>query len=185
MVRSLRWLGLFLLVLSLVAGSAGTAMAQGNVTVRLEPVGGSNVRGTATPTAEGNGTRVRLDLAGLAAGSAGQATLHAGTCAAPSASSAVLATLTANARGAATASGQVLFRGTAPVAMTEIADGDHNIAVAGANGVVACGQIAQAGNLLPATGTTTPWLLAGLLLGAALLAMGGGLRLQPKWRRYR
>ncbi len=185
MGRSLRWLGWFLVASFLVAGSAGPAMAQGNVAVRLEPVGGSNVRGVATLTAEGNGTRVRLDLAGLAAGSAARATLHAGTCAAPSASSAALATLTANAEGAATASGRVLFQGTMPVALTEIADGDHNIAVAGANGVVACGQIGHAGNLLPATGATTPWLLTGLLLGAALLAAGGGLRLQPRWRRYR
>jgi hypothetical protein len=98
--------------------------------------------------------------------------------------------LTASGRGAATASGQVLFRGTMPVALSEIADGDHHIAIAGPNGVVACGQIARLGgavvsNRLPATGATTSWLLAGLALGLALLAAGGGLRLQPTWRRYR
>ncbi len=153
------------------------------VALLLESAGGSNVSGNALLTAEGAGTRVTLDVVGLAPGTSATATLHGGTCATPGASAATLPALTANESGTATATGLILFRGTENVALTEIADGDHNIAVAGPSGIVACGQIPRltasaADNTLPATGAATPWLLAGLLLSAGLLAVGGGLRLQ-------
>lgn len=180
MMRSLRWLGASLLLLFLAVASTGLALAQTSVTVQLEPVGGSNVRGTATLTAEGNGTRVSLDIAGLAPSTTAQASMHAGTCAAPGASAAELPELTAGANG------QILFRGTESVALATMADGQHIIAIGGPNGTLACGVIpsregssADAG--LPAAGIATMWPLAGLLLAAALLAIIGGLWIQT-WR---
>ena len=83
----------------------------------------------------------------------------------------------------ATATRLIRLRGTENIALTEIADGDHTIAVAGPNGIVACGQIPRlrataVSNRLPAIGSATLELLAGLLLSAGLLAVGGGLPLQ-------
>ena len=186
MMRSLRWLGASLLLLFLVVASTGLALAQTSVTVQLEPIGGSNVSGTATLTAEGNGTRVSLDIAGLAPSTTAQATMHAGTCAAPGASAAELPDLTADANGRATANGQILFRGTESVALATMADGQHIIAVGDPNGTLACGVIASregssADAGLPAAGIATMWPAVGLLLGAALLAIIGGLWIQT-WR---
>ena len=180
MLRLLRWLGPTLVMLFLVVGSTGQAVAQTTIAVRLDPVGDSNVSGMATLTAEGEGTRVSLDVAGLAPGTQAHATMQAGTCASPGASAATLPSLTADANGKATASGPILFRGTMPVALTGIADGAHSIAVAGPSGVVACGLITRLGasaasDGLPATGASRPWLPAGLLLGAGLLVAGGGV----------
>ena len=185
MTRLLRRLAACLLVMALVVASTGLAVAQGSVTVRLDPAGGSNVSGTATLTAEGQGTRVNLEVTGLAAGTDARTTLHAGTCATPGASAAALPALTAGANGQATASGMILFRGTENVALADIADGAHIIAVAGPDGTVACGQVpslggAAGGSRLPATGAATPGLLAALLAGAGLLAAGGGLWLRRR-----
>ena len=182
MDRLLQWLGMCWLAASLALASVGLAAAQSSVVVRLEPAGASNVSGTATLTAVGAGTQVTLQIAGLAPGSTANASMHAGTCATPSASAAALPALTAGAKGEAAASGPILFRGSEQVALADIADGAHNITVSGPNGVIACGVIPSlatgADNNLPATGSSTPWLLAGLLLSAGLLAIAGGLWLQ-------
>ncbi|HZG68693.1 MAG TPA: hypothetical protein VEZ12_18250, partial [Herpetosiphonaceae bacterium] len=66
------------------------------VAVLLEAAGGSTMSGTALLMTEGAGTRVRLDVGGLAPGTSATATLHAGTCATPGASAAPLPALTAN-----------------------------------------------------------------------------------------
>ena len=140
-----RLLGLALLGLALALLGADLAKAESAVTVLLAGVGGSNVSGAATLTPDGNGTQVGLKVSGLTPGSRAQVALHAGTCAMPSASAAQLPTLTADTNGNATAAGPVLFRGTENVSLATLTDGDHIIAVAGPNGVVACGVIRTTG----------------------------------------
>lgn len=119
----LRLPGTSLIVLVLVL-LPGLVMAQETVTVQLDPVGDSQVSGTATLTAAGDGTDVALDITGLAPGTDAQATMQAGTCATPSASFATLPALEADAAGRATATGSVLFRGTENVALATMADSE-------------------------------------------------------------
>ena len=145
---------LIILVLLLLPG---TVVGQEAVTVWLEPVGGSGVSGTATLTAVGDGTRVTLEIAGLAAGADARATLHAGTCEMPSASFTPLPDLKAETTGRASATGPVLFRGTEAIALATIADGERIITIQVGGQLVACGVIprqttASAPATLPETG---------------------------------
>ncbi len=150
--------------------SVGPCSPSPQVAILLRATVGSTVSGNALLMAEGAGTRVRLDVAGLAPGTGATATLHAGTCAMPGASAALLPALTANESGTATATGLILFRGTESVALTDIADGDHLVAIAGPSGIVACGQIpplkAAGPGTLPSTGEAP--------VPAALPNTGGG-----------
>lgn len=109
LTTSLRLGGVLLVMLTLLLWS-DVGMAQGAVTVQLEPVGGSGVRGTAILTAAGEGTSVSFDVQGLPPGTSARATMQVSTCAMPSASFAALPDLTADAAGKATATGAVLFR---------------------------------------------------------------------------
>jgi LPXTG-motif cell wall-anchored protein len=161
-------------------------MAQEAVTVQLDPVGGSGISGTATLTAEGEGTKVELDIQGLAPGEAARASMHANTCAMPSASFAALPDLQADATGMATATGSVLFRGTDSVPLATMADGEHVIIIQTGQ-VVACGVIPKLASAsvppaLPATGSATPWLTAASVSILGLCALSAGIFLRQRSR---
>jgi hypothetical protein len=178
----LTWLSLFWISLAILALvlAPGMLMAQEAVAVQLDPAGESGVSGTATLTAAGEGTEVALDIQGLAPGANARATMQAGTCDMPSASFATLPDLQADASGRATATGSILFRGTEPVALETMADGEHIIAVQ-TDQVVACGVIpALAPPTLPATGGVpfSPLAAAAGVLGVCALAAGLFLRQQ-------
>jgi hypothetical protein len=190
-LRQLTWLslpGISLVVLALLL-VPGVLMAQEAVTVQLDPVGESGVSGTATLSAAGDGTDVALDIQSLAPGADARATMHANTCDMPSASFAALPDLKADATGRATATGSVLFRGTEPVALETMADGEHIIAIQTGQ-VVACGVIptpttASAPPALPGTGGAPFSLLAATAgaLGFCALAAGLFLRKRSQPRR--
>jgi hypothetical protein len=190
-VRQLLWLrlpGISLVVLALLL-LPGMVMAQEEVMVRLEPVGGSGVSGTATLTAAGDGTLVALDVEGLAPGTAARGTMQAGTCAMPSASFAALPELKADAAGRATASGLVLFHGTENVALATMADGEHIIAIHTGQ-VVACGVIpklasASAPPSLPVTGSAAFSLIAATAGVLGFCALSAGLFLRRRSRPAR
>lgn len=183
-LRQLTWLHLFgiaLVVLGLLLWP-GLGLAQEAVTVRLDPVGGSGVSGTATLTAAGEGTTVELEVEGLAPGTAAQAAMQANTCAMPSASFAALPELQADATGRAMATGSVLFRGTENVALATMADGEHIITIQ-AGQVVACGVIPAAASVstpstLPGTDGAVAWLMPAAMgiLGLCVLSAGLFLR---------
>jgi hypothetical protein len=171
-------LGISLFVLALLF-LPDKGMAQEAITVRLDPVGESGVSGTATLVAAGDGTKVALDVQGLAPGADARATMHANTCAMPSASFAALPDLKADATGRATATGSVLFRGTEAVALATMADGEHVVAIQAAR-VVACGVIpklasASAPPTLPATGDAAFPLIAATVVILGLCALSAGL----------
>lgn len=164
--------------------STGVALAESTFTVPFSPVAGSGVEGSAVLTAAGEGTDISLDITGLTPGAPASATLHAGTCDAPSASFAALPDLTADASGRATAEGQVLFRGTESVALASIADGQHVMFISQSGKQVACAWVPQV-ETEPASSVGMPrtggldllLVLSGLsLLGAIFL--GGGLALR-------
>ncbi len=141
-LRQLTWLRLLRISLVVLAVPVlpGIVTAQEAVTVRLDPVGGSGVSGTATLSAAGDGTRVALDIKGLAPGAEARGSMRAGTCAWSGASFATLPDLKADADGRARATGSVLFHGTENVALETMADGEHIIGIqAGQFG--ACGVI--------------------------------------------
>ena len=171
------WLKMALVLVILAVLSTEQVVAQGTTTVLLKPIAGSNVQGTALLTAAGDGTQVQLKVDGLPPGSPVRAMLQGGTCAAPGLSAAPLPALDADATGVATVSGPILFRGTEPVALSGLTDGEHIITVMGENGLLACGLITRFGATadtgVSATRGITPWLLTVLLLAAAVLAVGG------------
>jgi hypothetical protein len=159
-------------------------LAQQAVTVRLDPVGGSAVSGTATLTAAGDGTNVALDIEGLAPNAGARATMHAGTCALPSASFAGLPNLKADATGRAMATGPVLFHGTENIALATMADGEHIITIQ-TEQVVACGVIprlasAPAPPVLPGTGGAASGSVAATACVLGFCALVAGLFL---WQR--
>lgn len=174
-----------LLVLTLVLLPV-VARAQETVTVQMQPVDGSAVSGTAVLTAAGDATEVELEVAGLPAGAAAQATIQAGTCTMPSASFATLPVLEADASGNATATGRVLFRGTEDVALSTMADGEHIVAIQSEGAVVACGVIpmltsgSSAPATLPTTGGATLWLTALAAGTLGLSALYAGLLLRRR-----
>ena len=177
----LRLVGIALVGLALLLWP-GRGLAQEVVTVRLGPVGGSGVSGTAMLTAVGEGTQVELDIQGLAPGTTARATMQANTCAMPSASFAALPDLAADAAGRATATGSVLFRGTEDVALATMADGAHVITIQ-AGQTVACGVIpaltsASTPPALPATGGTAIWLMPATVGLLGLCALSAGLFLR-------
>ena len=168
------------LLAALLLGLAGPARAQQSLTVSIEPLAGSTVRGSAVLVSEAGGARVSLELAGLRPGASYPARLQAGSCAQPSASFASLPTLAADAGGRAAGSALVLFRGSQPVPLATLADGEHVILLSLADSAVACGPIprltagppAQLPTRLPATGQPEPDPQPALLglLGLLLLA---------------
>jgi hypothetical protein len=190
-VQQLLWLRLpeiSLVVLALLL-LPGMIMAQEEVVVRLEPVDGSGVSGTATLTAAGDGTHVRLDITGLAPGAAARGTMQAGTCAMPSASFAALPDLKADATDRATATGSVLFHGTENVALATMADGEHIIAIHTVQ-VVACGVIpklasASAPPTLPVVGSAAFSLIAAIAGVLGFCAFSAGLFLRRRSRPAR
>jgi hypothetical protein len=173
------WVSLIILALLLWPGKG---IAQASVTVKLDPVGGSGVSGTATLTAMGEGTQVELDIQGLAPGTTARATMQANTCAMPSASFATLPDLTAAATGRATATGSVLFRGTDDVALETMADGAHILTIQ-VGDMAACGVIPALASIppaLPATGGAAIWLLPVIVSGLGLCALSAGLFLRRR-----
>ncbi len=176
-IPSLRRVAMPLLGLALVLLVAGPVLAQEPVRVRLDPAGSSGVSGTATLTATNGGTSATLEIAGLPAGAASSAQLHAGTCAQPSASFASMPSVTADSNGRGTATGPVRFRGDQDVPLQTFVDGDHVIVVTGLGRVLACGSIPRVA-LLPTTGEPGLLLAAGLLGALGLFALGGGLLLR-------
>ena len=174
-----------LLVAATLMFSTGTALAQSTFSVPFSQVGGSGIEGSAVLTAAGEGTDVSLDITGLASGSTATAALHAGTCTAPSASFAELPDLTADASGRATAGGKVLFRGADPVALHDIADGEHIIAISQSGKMVSCAwipvaeQIGPAG--MPRTGGGGLLLMVAALGLVGVVILGGGLALQRQY----
>ncbi|CAA9212166.1 MAG: hypothetical protein AVDCRST_MAG77-14 [uncultured Chloroflexi bacterium] len=125
--------------------SAGQQLTAG---VRLDPLGGSGVSGAVTLVALPDGeTRFELQLDGLTPGAEYGVHVLAGTPAQPSGSFTQLTAAGGDAAGRANASGRVRFRGNGPVALLDIASGDHFIAVVGmfrttgAAGMVAAGAI--------------------------------------------
>ncbi|MDQ5825950.1 MAG: hypothetical protein M3441_17280 [Chloroflexota bacterium] len=162
--------------------TTGVALAENTFTVPFSALGNSGVEGSAVLTAAGEGTDISLDITGLTPGASASATLHAGTCEAPSASLATLPALTADASGKATASGQVLFRGTEGVALAAIADGEHVMFISQAGQTVACAWIPEVETVptvgMPRTGGADLLLaLAGLSL-VGIVALGSGLVLR-------
>lgn len=162
----------------------GVSLAQESVTVKLDPMGGSGVSGTATLTGVGEETQVVVDVQGLAPGATARATMQANTCTMPSASFATLPDLTTDATGRATATGSILFRGTEHVALATMADGAHIITVQ-TDQVVACGVIpalasASAPSGLPGTGGETFWLMPVMMVILGLCILSAGLFL---WHR--
>jgi len=137
-------LALSTMVLFLVVAQLTVAATQRTITLRLQPVAGSDVGGRATLTSVGGGTKVTLEVRGLAPGSTARASVHAGTLARPSASAAFLPLLKASIEGKARGAGRVLFRGKDDVRLSVLADGEHIILVTTAQGrVVAYGRIAR------------------------------------------
>jgi hypothetical protein len=126
-------------VIALVLVAAAIA-ANPTETIKLEPVGGAAVRGTATLGARGSGTHAVLAIRGLAANGTVRALLHAGTCRRPSASFASIGSASANAGGVARWGSAIRFR-TDPVSWTSVADGAHVVAIVSGAKVVACGVI--------------------------------------------
>ncbi len=178
--RRLTWLRR-LVIVSLVAAVLllpAATLAQAAVTVQIEPLTGSGVRGTAILTTAGEGTSVVLDVEGLAPGAEVRVTMQAGTCAMPSASFAELPGLTADATGRAEASGSVLFHSTESVALTTMADGQHVILVRDGDQVLACGVIPplpsdSGASTLPVTGGSFPGFAPALaLFGIGALSLG-------------
>jgi hypothetical protein len=166
--------------------SSSMALAQETVTVQINPVDESGVSGTAILTADGEGTKVTLNITGLAAGTEARATMHANTCARPSASFAALPNLKADETGTATATGRVLFHNE-DVALTVMTDYEHVIAIRADKQFVACGTIptpaaSSAPTTLPEAGGVAFWSLAGstgaLVLGLGIFSYGLFL-----WRR--
>lgn len=181
-LTGLRLLGIALVGLALLL-TPGIGLAQEVVSVQIDPIGESGVSGTATLTATGEGTDVVLDITGLAPGTVARGTMQAGTCAMPSASFAALPELVADASGRATATGSILFRGTEPVALATMADGEHIIAIQ-VEQVVACGVIPKPTSdsappaALPTTGRPAP-LPAAMCMGIlGLGALTAGLLLR-------
>lgn len=155
-VTWLHLLGISLVVLAFLLVSGKVVMAQGEITVRLDPVGESEISGTVILTAAGEGTDIVLYIEGLPPSADARATLHANSCAIPSASFTALPELKADATGRATATGSVLFRGTENVSLATMADGEHIITIQ-TEQMVACGVIPKltsvsAPSTLPVTG---------------------------------
>ncbi len=90
-----------MLALSVLVAPAHLAMAQQATTVRLAPVAGSGVSGTATIAARERSATVTVEVSGLAPGASHAVRLHAGSCAQPSASGGQLGTLVADSGGQA------------------------------------------------------------------------------------
>jgi hypothetical protein len=126
-------------VIALLLAVAAIA-ANPTETIKLKPVGGAGVSGTATMGARGSGTHAVLALRGLAANGSVRALLHAGTCRRPSASFASIGSASANAGGVARWSSTIRFR-MEPVSWTTVADGAHVVAIVSGAKVVACGVI--------------------------------------------
>ena len=110
--------------------------------VHLAPTGQSTVTGTTTLVALPNGeTRFELHLSGLTPGAVYGVQLRAGTPAQPSASFTQIIAVTADQRGRSGADGLLRFRDTEPIALLDIADGDHFLSVVSAGQTVASGAI--------------------------------------------
>ncbi len=187
-LRRLRLLGLGMLALSVLVAPAHLAMAQQATTVRLAPVAGSGVSGTATIAARERSAIVTVEVSGLAPGASHAVRLHAGSCAQPSASGGHLGTLVADSSGQAmlTTEHATASAGGSPVDLTldVLADDTRTIMVQGPAGPVACSEIsglaAPARPGLPATGASgvgmpssmAPGALTGL--GLLLVALGLG-----------
>jgi hypothetical protein len=162
----------------------GMVLAQGAVTVQLDPLGESGVSGTAILTAAGEGTEVGLEVTGLTPGAEARVTMHANTCAMPSASFAPLPGLKADATGRATATGRVLFHNM-DVALTVMADGQHVIFVRAGGQAVACGVIPPLWShpdapTLPVTGGGALGFTPAITTALGLCALSAGLSLG--WR---
>lgn len=172
----IRLLGALLLVVALLPA---TALAEEQVPLNLDAVGGSGVSGTALLMPAGEGTNVTLEVQGLPAGADARAVMNAGTCAQPSASFAALPNLKADSSGKATAHGSILFHGTDPVALATIADGQHIISIQ-TDKVVACGVIPHlaavgAPSQLPSTGGTGFPQFALMIAALGLVVLSSGL----------
>ncbi len=166
----------------------GTAHAQDGVTVPLMLLGSSSADGTAILTPNGAGTRIMIDIGGLAPNQTAAVIVTGGSCAMPGASTVSLPMLAADAQGHATMSGDILFRGVEPIALHDIADGAHAISIGGAEGALACGDVPR---LVPAASETQASSLLDanvgigrnhLLLLMVVIALAAALAIIPRSR---
>ena len=186
-----RFLKPLILAAALTLGVAAPASAQGAITAQLEPIGGSNVRGTLTVEPEVGGiSTLVVEPTGLNPNLRYEAFLHAGTVAQPSASAARLLgrlTLGADGRGRLMTAHAVANGVALELTRELLADGDHLVLVREQGGpAVAGGAIPRAGaapTQLPRTGGVPPlalaWLAVVALLGATaarLTRRTGGAR---------
>jgi hypothetical protein len=185
-VSFIRFLRLYLLGVGLTFLVLGTAFAETAIPVRLDPIGGSGVSGTANLIAVGDGTEVSSSLTGLQPGVSYQVSVAGGTCATPGASVAPVFTATGDAQGRASGTGPVQFRGTDPVLLVALASGDHIVRVHQVgNADVACGPIVQITSgiqHLPSTGGPGPAILLGGAGALAAVLVTGGLDLRRRAR---
>lgn len=172
-----------LLLLLLPTLALAHAPAQQSVTVKLEPMNGSTVTGSAVLTANGAATDAIVDLKNLPAKADGLVNLYANTCALPSASFAFIANFTADAAGSVHLTAPVLFHG-GNVTLPEITN-SNIIAVYSGGQMVACGVVptlAPTSPALPTTGGVFD-LRAILLLGIAgftILSLGALITLKNR-----
>ncbi len=129
---------LVLLVAVLTAGAASAT----NPTERVlfKPVAKAGVTGSATVGANGVGTKVSVQLTGLAPNATANVLLRVGRYPKLSASFAKAVSARADARGTARASSAIRFRGE-PVSFGIVADGDHVLTVVSGGKVVAYAEI--------------------------------------------
>lgn len=177
-------LSILLIALGLLL-TTGVAMAQSTFTVPFAATNNSTVDGYAVLTMAGKGTDINLNFTGLAPNSAAIANLHAGTCDMPSASFSRLPGLNSDATGKATASGQILFHDTDPVALQDVADGQHVIAIYQGGQMVSCGWIPQMEPLtqpggMPRTGGSGSNLDALAFVAVALVIVASGIMIRRK-----
>jgi hypothetical protein len=132
-----------------VAGTAagGTTAQKGEpfVTVKLKPVAPSKTTGTVILRSIADGTRARIELRRLPGAVDALVKIHAGTrLSRLSASHTFVARLPSSPAGVATGASPVRFRHREPVALNEIADGEHSVVVSVGKRTVAFGVIPAA-----------------------------------------
>jgi len=162
--------------------SIPVALAQGDVTVTENSVGGSGVTATATLTAVGNQTSITVSARGLTPGTENMNQVNFGTCANTGGDAFILSNLMAAADGTATATT------TINATLASLQDGNHLLHIhrgAGAQegAIVACGDIpvaAAAAAATPAAAATATPAVAATATPAATVTVTASPTALPK-----